>query len=44
MQYAIMDDSYHVVPYIPRTCLFYKQKFVAFDPLYPPPLFVFLSF
>ena len=36
-----MDDSYHVVPYIPRTCLFYKQKFVAFDPLYPPP---FLSF
>ena len=35
MQFSIVNYSHHTVLCIPRTCLFYDQRSVHFDPLHP---------
>lgn len=39
-QHSVINYSHHAVRYIPRTRLFYKWKFVTFDPPHSfcPPL------
>ena len=35
MQYSVINCRHHAIHYLPRMYLFYKWKFVLFDPLHP---------